>query len=111
MSPSMSKWICSSLKITSIPRKGNLPGGQERAPRSGNCGSFQLEGPRMTWANALTPGREEVSPEKELSCPERQEAATRAARGQGGRLGCMALRRQPARTTSGPPLLAGHHQH
>ena len=111
MSPAMSSWICSSLKITSIPRKGNLPGGRERAPRSGNCSFFQLEGPRMTWANAFTLGREEVSPEKELLCPERQEAATRAARGQGGHLGCMALRRQPARTTSGPPLLAGRRQH
>lgn len=82
------------------------PEESEPAWRPG-AGSFKLEGPRMTWANSFTPGREEGSPEKELPCLERQEAATRAAHSQGGHLGRTALRHQPARTTSGPPSSRG----
>ena len=48
-----------------------------------------------------------MNPEKELPCPERQEAATRAARGRGGPLACKTLRRQAARTPFRPPSSCG----
>lgn len=84
------------------------PEESEPAWRPG-AGSFKLEGPRMTWANSFTPGREEGSPEKELPCLERQEAATRAAHSQGGHGPHGAP--SPARQDDlRAPLLTGHRQ-